>query len=111
MANNRMVRGALGMINSSSNAEEPKLGKLGKLPKLVDEPEREKPSIEADPEAQDALRTLKEKGYTSEDIAHELDSGLDSGLDDSGEDEPLDEMKAGIGEGLSKHIKSVMGRR
>ena len=98
MANPKMVRGALGMISSPS---EPKsLGSLGKLPSLAGKEapmEESKPSIHDDPEAMEALRTLKEKGFEPEEIEEAMHSD--------------DNMKAGVPEeSMGKGFKAMLGR-
>jgi Holliday junction resolvasome RuvABC DNA-binding subunit len=87
MANDKMIRGALGMVMPPSMDEDKPMGKH-------DEGMDEKPSIHDDPEAMEALKVLKDKGYDPEEIEEALHGGHE-------EEEDMG-FKAGLRKGMDR---------
>jgi Holliday junction resolvasome RuvABC DNA-binding subunit len=94
MSNPKMIRGAMGMVMPPSDpAQDSK-------PLTQAEPTETKSPITSDPEAMDALSTLKRKGYDAEEIEQAMNEG-ESEPQESKEDSSLD-VKAGLRDKLSK---------
>jgi hypothetical protein len=92
MSNPKLIRGAMGLTLPPSEPEQ-------ESKPINNVPEQEtKSSINSDPEAMDALNTLKRKGYDAEDI----ESALNEGGQEPQEPKNDIDMKAGLRDNLSK---------
>jgi Holliday junction resolvasome RuvABC DNA-binding subunit len=97
MQKTQLIRGAMGMVLPPSDPAQ------ASKPVAQAEPTETKSPITSDPEAMDALSTLKRKGYDAEEIEQAMNEGETAPQESKEED-------FGVKAGLRNKMSSLMSK-